>query len=112
MFILQFRNSFWPDSFWMDTARPRYNDVFFNDVNALWMPVEDINWNDPESQNLKISSHIKVLMKVMKIIDSIRHAKVYSIEDTTTPLKDLLLDFCDLWKEYIVFSTTPPKKLL
>ena len=42
-------------------------------------------------------------MKVMKIIDSIRHAKVYSIEDTTTPLKKLLLDYCDLWEKYIVF---------
>ena len=94
---------FWPDSFWRATQVNRYNDVFFNDVNSLWMPVEDINWNDPESENLKISSHIKVLMRVMKIINSIRHTKANAIEDTTTPLKKLLLDFCDLWEKYIVF---------
>jgi len=94
---------FWPDSFWFDMVRPRYNDVFFNDVHALWMPVEDINWNDPESHNLKLSSHIKVLMKVMKIIDSLRHTKANAIDDTSTPLKKLLLDFCDLWEKYIVF---------
>ena len=92
---------FWPDSF-----REAHDNKFFN-VNVhgskLWMPVEDINWNDIDSYYLEIRSHIKVLMRVMKIIDSIRHTKANTIEDTTTPLKKLLLDFCDLWEKYIVF---------
>ena len=87
---------FWPESFW-----EAQDDKFFDLTigSSLWMPVEDINWNDPESHNLKLSSHIKVLMKVMKIIDSLRHTKANTIEDTSTPLKKLLLDFCDLWEK-------------
>ncbi len=91
---------FWPETHWV--AR---DDKFFDLTigSSLWIPVEDINWNDPESHNLKISTHIKVLMKVMKIIDSIRHTKANAIEDTSTPLKKLLLDYCDLWEKYIFF---------
>lgn len=95
-----------PIVFWLDSFREAHDNKFFNvnDLGSrLWMPVEDINWNDTDSYYLEIRSHIKVLMRVMKIIDSLRHTKANAIEDTTTPLKKLLLDFCDLWEKYIIF---------
>ena len=95
---------FWPESFvYQHTESSRDNGEFFDYHIGLSYSVEDINWNNPESYDLKISSHIKVLMRVMKIIDSLRHTKANTIEDTSTPLKKLLLDFCDLWEKYIVF---------
>ena len=95
---------FWPESFvYQHTESSRDNGEFFDYHIGLSYSVEDINWNNPESYGLKISSHIKVLMRVMKIIDSLRHTKANTIEDTSTPLKKLLLDFCDLWEKYIVF---------
>ena len=42
-------------------------------------------------------------MKVMQIIDSIRHTRANTIEDKTTPLKKLLLDYCDLWESILSF---------
>ena len=93
---------FWPNSFEGDLKARSYDDKFF-DVNSLHYSAKEINWNKPESYKLKLSLHIKVLIKVMKIINYLRHTRVNDIEDKTTPLKDLLLDFCDLWEKYIIF---------
>nr|WP_075438887.1 GIY-YIG nuclease family protein [Prochlorococcus marinus] len=95
---------FWPESIiYPDTEVSTDNNAFFGFHVGVSYSVEDINWNNPESYNLKIKSHIKVLMRVMKIIDFLRHTKANTIEDTSTPLKKLFLDFCDLWEKYIVF---------
>ena len=93
---------FWPDSFYLNVSINSYTDEFFEGFISLHYSAEEINWNKPESYNLKLSLHIKVLIKVMKIIDSLRHSRANNIEDTTTPLKKLLLDFCDLWEKYII----------
>ena len=48
---------FWPETHW-EAGDDKFFDLTIG--SSLEMPVEDINWNDPESHNLKLSSHIKL----------------------------------------------------
>ena len=94
---------FWPDSYKYELDKKLFSELFafLGSPNSPVYRSNEINWNDPESNNLKIELHVKVLVRLMKIIDYLRYKKAENIEDKTTQLKSLILDFCDLWDEYI-----------
>ena len=98
-----FKIVFWPDSYRDELNKTNFSELssFLGYPSTVIYSSNEINWSDTEYNNLRIEFHVKVLVRVMKIIDNLRYKKAENIEDKTTQLKSLLLDFCDLWDEYI-----------